>query len=320
MARKSKHEVDSGELELDLGETEGAEVEVEAAPETSASEPVDVLDEQRVEEKPSAQEEVQKAEEDNKAEQEEYSASVKKRINNLTKKMREAERQREEALRYAQNVQGELQTTRQRMSAIDQGFVDEFGKRIEAQKEQVVSEIKQARETGDTDAEVEAQQKLAQLAVSAEKHAQAHYNARQVSERQQAVPPQQPVYQQPVAPPEPLPDPKAEDWAEKNEWFGKDTAMTFAAFGIHKRMVEEEQFDPTTDDYYTELDKRIQKEFPQKFQNGNGKEKRPAQSVAGVSRTSSGRSGKRVKLTPTQVAIAKKLGVPLEEYAKYVKE
>ena len=145
MARKSKHEVDSGELELDLGETEGAEVEVEAAPETPASEPVDVLDEQRVEEKPSAQEEAQKADDDNKAEQEEYSASVKKRIDRLTKKMREAERREQEALRYAQNVQGELQTTKQRMSALDQGFVNEYGARIAAQQDQVTTDLKQAR-------------------------------------------------------------------------------------------------------------------------------------------------------------------------------
>jgi hypothetical protein len=317
MARKSKHEVDSGELELDLGETEGAEVEVEAAPETPVSEPVDVLDEQRVEEKPSAQEEAQKADDDNKSEQEEYSASVQKRIDRLTKKMREAERREQEALRYAQNVQGELHTTRQRMTALDQGFVNEYGARIAAQQEQVTTDLKQAREIGDTDAEVSAQKKLAQLAVSADKYAQAQQNAQR--RQQQAPLPQQPVYQQP-APAQERPDPKAEDWAEKNEWFGKDEAMTFAAFGIHKGLVEQEEFDPQSDEYYSELDKRIQESFPQKFQNGNGKEKRPAQSVAGVSRTSSGRSGKRVKLTPTQVAIAKKLGVPLEEYAKYVKE
>ena len=294
MARKSKHEVDSGELELDLGETEGAEVEVEAAPETPVSEPVDVLDEQRVEEKPSAQEEAQKADDDNKSEQEEYSASVQKRIDRLTKKMREAERREQEALRYAQNVQGELHTTRQRMTALDQGFVNEYGARIAAEQEQVTTDLKQAREIGDTDAEVSAQKKLAQLAVSADKYAQAQQNAQR--RQQQAPLPQQPVYQQP-APAQERPDPKAEDWAEKNE-----------------------EFDPQSDEYYSELDKRIQESFPQKFQNGNGKEKRPAQSVAGVSRTSSGRSGKRVKLTPTQVAIAKKLGVPLEEYAKYVKE
>jgi HD-GYP domain-containing protein (c-di-GMP phosphodiesterase class II) len=127
MARKSKHEVDSGELELDLGETEGAEVEVEAAPETPVSEPVDVLDEQRVEEKPSAQEEAQKADDDNKSEQEEYSASVQKRIDRLTKKMREAERREQEALRYAQNVQGELHTTRQRMTALDHNKMPNVG-------------------------------------------------------------------------------------------------------------------------------------------------------------------------------------------------
>ena len=134
---------------------------------------------------------------------------------------------------------------------------------------------------------------------------------------------QQPQQQQQYQQPQQAPDPKAEQWAEKNEWFGQDEAMTFAAFGIHKRLIEDEGFDPKSDDYYNELDNRIKREFPHKFEN-SGSSRRPAQqTVAGVSRTTqsaSGRSTKRVKLSPTQVAIAKKLGVPLEEYAKYVKE
>ena len=303
----TKHEADNGEVELDFGETEGAEVEIDA-PEDNKEEPVVV-------------ETVEKeaAPEDNKAEQEEYSASVKKRIDRLTKKMREAERREQEAIRYAQTVQGEMQSTKNRMQALDQGFVNEYGSRIAAEQQQAEQQLKAAKEVGDTDLEVEAQKKMAQLAVSADKYTQAQQNAKQ----QQAVAQQRQqqaaqYVQQPAPAPEAAPDPQAEDWAEKNEWFGKDQAMTFAAFGIHKGLVEEDGFDTSTNEYYSELDRRIQKEFPHKFSNGNGT-KRPAQSVAGVSRTTSGRK-QRVKLTPTQVSIAKKLGVPLEEYAKYVKE
>ena len=184
---------------------------------------------------------------------------------------------------------------------------------------------------GDTDAVVAAQRKLTQLAVSADRYTSVQNNrkqqqAQQPVQQQQAQQPvqqqqaQQPVQQQPVEQPvEQPPDPKAEKWAGKNNWFGKDEAMTFAAFGIHKGMVEKEGFDPQTDDYYDELDSRIRAKFPQEFNNGSGK--RPVQNVAGNSRSrgkTSGRS-RKVKLTPSQVAIANKLGVPLEEYAKYVK-
>jgi hypothetical protein len=303
----TKHEADNGEVDLDFGETEGAEVEIDAPEETN---------EERV-----VVETVEKeaAPEDNKAEQEEYSASVKKRIDRLTKKMRDAERREQEAIRYAQTVQGEMQTTKNRMQALDQGFVNEYGSRIAAEQQQAEQQLKAAKEVGDTDLEVEAQKKMAQLAVSADKYTQAQQNAKQqlaVAQQRQQQAAQ--YVQQPAPPPEVAPDPQAEDWAEKNDWFGKDQAMTFAAFGIHKGMVEEDGFDPATNEYYSELDRRIHKEFPHKFSNGNGT-KRPAQSVTGVSRSTSGRKH-RVKLTPTQVSIAKKLGVPLEEYAKYVKE
>jgi len=305
----TKHEVDNGEVDLDFGETEGVEVEIDTPEETNEERVVIETSDKEVEAAP----------EDNKAEQEEYSASVKKRIDRLTKKMREAERREHEAIRYAQTVQGEMQTTKNRMQALDQGFVNEYGSRIAAEQQQAEQQLKAAKETGDTDLEVEAQKKMSQLAVSADKYTQAQQNAKQqqaaAQQRQQQAAQYVP---QPAPPPEVAPDPQAEDWAEKNDWFGKDQAMTFAAFGIHKGMVEEDGFDPATNEYYSELDRRIHKEFPHKFSNGNGT-KRPAQSVTGVSRSTSGRRH-RVKLTPTQVSIAKKLGVPLEEYAKYVKE
>jgi hypothetical protein len=259
-----------------------------------------------------------------KTEQEEYGATVQKRIDRLTKKMREAERQREEALKYAQSVQTESNDLKNRIQQLDQGYVSEYGSRITAEQQQAESDLRKAVELGDVDATVAAQKALTQLAVAQDRYEQAKVQQEQQAAQQaayaqhmeqqaQAYPQQQ--VQQAAAPPA---DPKAEKWAQKNEWFGTDDAMTYAAFGIHKRLVESEGFDPQSDDYYSELDERMRKEFPQKF---NGTSKRAAQTVAGVSRsTSSGRSGNKVRLTPSQVAIAKKLGVPLEEYAKHVKE
>jgi len=292
------HEADSGQVPLEFDET-AAEVEVPV--ESEAISDAEVIE---VEEK---------------TEQEEYGASVQKRIDRLTRKMREAERQREEALNYAQNVQTESNTLKTRMQQLDAGYVSEYGGRVEAEQQHAEVELKKAVELGDVDATVAAQKKLTQLAVAQDRYEQARIQQEQQAAQQaayaQALQSQPQTQPQPQAPP---PDPKAEDWASRNDWFGKDEAMTFAAFGIHKKMVESEGFDPLSDDYYSELDGRIRREFPQKF-NGTGK--RAAQTVAGVSRsTSSGRSGRKVRLTPSQVAIAKKLGVPLEEYAKYVKE
>ena len=255
-----------------------------------------------------------------------YSESVQKRINRLTKKMRDAEREREEALRYAQNVQSEAQKIRERMQSLDYGYMSEHGQRLSLEQRQAEADLKRAVELGDADATVDAQKRLANLAVAGNAYQQAQYQQQlraqqeQWAAQQQQYARQQAPAQQPQRPQ--APDPKAEKWAERNEWFGKDEAMTFAAFGIHKRLVDDEGFDPQSDDYYNELDNRIKREFPHKFDSSTGTSRRPAQNVAGVSRsgTTSGRTGKRVKLSPTQIAIAKKLGVPLEEYAKYVKE
>ena len=261
-----------------------------------------------------------------KTEQEEYTTTVQKRIDRLTKKMREAERQREEALKYAQNVQTESNDLKARMQQLDQGYVSEYGSRINAEQQQAEGELRKAVELGDVDATVAAQKTMTQLAVAQDRYEQAKAQqeqqvAQEAAYTQQLAQQNQANYAQPpaaapaAAPPT---DPKAEKWAARNEWFGQDEAMTFAAFGIHKKMVESEGFDPQSDDYYSELDERLQTEFPQKI---NGTSRRAAQTVAGVSRSSSsGRGKKKVRLTPSQVTIAKKWGVPLEEYAKYVKE
>lgn len=277
------------QYELDVGDAEETEVELEQ-PEENVPRGTIVVEETS-------------AKED--AEIEQYSESVQKRINRLTKKMRDAEREREEALRYAQNVQSEAEKIRQRMETLDQGFMNEYGQRLSIQQQQAEANLKRAVELGDADATVAAQKELTNLTIAADGYSRAQ---RQAEARAQQ--PRQPIAQQPApqaAPQQQRPDPKAEQWAEKNAWFGQDEAMTFAAFGIHKKLIEDEGFDPQSDDYYNELDSRIKREFPHKFGEEQSPSRKPAQNVAGVSRsTSSGRS-KRVKLSPTQVAIAKKL-------------
>ena len=254
------------------------------------------------------------------SEQEQYSKTVQKRINQLTKRVKETEREREEAVRYAQNVRNESEEVKSRLRALDQSYLSEYGGRISSEQTQAEAALKHAVETGDSQATVEAQRSLTKLAVAEDRYQQAkaqqeaqqaYYTQQQESDIQQP-----PLAQQGTTQPQKA-DPKAEKWATKNEWFGEDYTMTFAAFGIHKKLVEEEGFDPQTDDYYDELDKRIKNEFAHKFRDEAGK--KTAQTVASVSRGS--KSGRRkVRLTPSQVTIAKKLGVPLEEYAKYVKE
>ena len=240
------------------------------------------------------------------------------RIDRLTKKMREVERQREEALKYAQGVQAEADQLKQRINTLDTNYVQEYSSRVETQMNTAEQDLARAIEIGDTKAVVEAQRQITKLAIENDRAEQAKAQQERYAQQAEAQKDQQ--VQQPMPQQQPRrPDPKAEQWAQRNAWFGEDQAMTYAAFGIHKRLVENEGFDPQSDEYYSELDKRMLGEFPHKL--GNGESKRPAQTVASVSRNNSGRSsGKKVRLTPSQVAIAKKLGVPLEEYAKYVKE
>ena len=285
---------EENQVELDLGTEEEVEVEAEAPKET---EEVEVLE-------ADSDDQFKKAED-----------ATQKRINRLTKKMREAERQREEALTYSKNVQAESDQLKQRMESLDNNYVNEFSSRVTSQIEQAEAELSRAIEIGDSAATVQAQRKLTNLAIQADRAEQAKAQQEQQKAQAEAVPQQTP---QPAPQQVPRrPDAKAEQWALRNTWFGDDEAMTYAAFGIHKKLVEEEGFDPTSDEYYTELDRRIDDKFNTGAKTTSN---RPAQTVAGATRTTSGRSGKKVRLTPSQVAIAKKLGVPLEEYAKYVKE
>ena len=245
--------------------------------------------------------------------------ATQKRIDRLTKKMREAERRESEAINYAKQIQQENANVKARMANLDNSYVSEYTNRVSTQTESAEQALSRAMEIGDTKAVVEAQRALTNLAIEGDRAKQAKMQQdryQQQLQAQQQAQLRQPMPQQAPAPRRP--DPKAESWAVKNDWFGQDEVMTYAAFGIHKKLVEDEGFDPQSNDYYTELDSRIAKEFPHKL---NKQGKRPAQSVASAKRNNSGRSsGRKVRLTPSQVAIAKKLGVPLSEYAKYVKD
>ena len=252
-----------------------------------------------------------------------YSENVKKRIDKLTARLRETQRREEAAITYAKKVQEESTQLQQRMLRTDEERLHEAKGRIETQVVALKQIIRKAREEGDIDTETEANQRLTDLI----------YDQRQVSEEDQRraayvkqqteAPVQQPQYQQPqYQQPAPV-DPKLEDWMEKNPWYGQDTVMTNTAWGVHKQLVINEGFDGSSEEYYDELDKRMRNTFPKKFsQAQNNSTTRNVQSVAPATRSSGVNSSARrtVRLSPSQVAMAKKLGVPLEEYAKYVKE
>jgi len=249
-----------------------------------------------------------------KKELDDYSEGVKRRIAKLTKKMREAERREAAALEYAKKVQLEQESLKSRFTKLDTGYVSEMENRIKSSMEAAASRLAKAREDGDLKAEIAAQTEISKLGY--EEARLAEIKAKQTVEpkaEEKVV--KQPEYQQQEQ--QPInPDPKAQSWAQKNTWFGQDEAMTYTAFSLHKKLVEEEGYDPQSDEYYSEIDKRIRLDFPHKF--GKVEQQttaKPTQVVASASRNSKpGR--KTVKLTPSQVAIAKKLGVPLEEYAK----
>jgi hypothetical protein len=251
---------------------------------------------------------------------EQYSDKVKKRIDKMTARLREAQRREDAALEYAKNVQSQLNQANQRYQTSDQHRMAEAKSRIETQSVALKQIIRKAREEGDMDTEMEAQERLAQIVMEQRQLQQAV--AQQQAYAQQA---EQPAPQQQAAPvrqPTRV-DPKAEQWAEDNPWFGKDTVMTHAAWGIHRQLVQEERLDPQSDEYYDELNRKLRETFPQKFSQSaqNSRSARSAQAVAPANRSSGVNSARRtVRLTPSQVAIAKKLGVPLEEYAKYVKD
>ena len=255
-------------------------------------------------------------------EMDDYGNKVQSRIDKLTKRLREAERREQAAVQFAQGVQKEAQTQAQRANQLDSGYVAEFGDRVAAQITETKNELKQAMDLGDVDKQVEAQAKLSRLSIEEERAASHKAQRERLQQEMQArgVDPNQPQMPQQMprqAPPPREPDPKAAEWAEKNTWFGSDEPMTLTSFSIHRKLMEE-GFDPQSDSYYSEVDKRMRETFPHKFEQ----QVSPSQTVASANRGAAPARARKgsVRLTPSQVAIAKKLGVPLSEYAKYVKE
>ena len=306
---------DSKMVDID---TSGDEVEIVLDNENKEEKQKPVQQELKIVEEKSEEKPVEEkpVEEKPKDDLDEYSDSVKKRIASLTKKYREAERQREEALKYAESMKKQYEKVQTKVSEVDKGYLSEFESRVTTQTEVVKDNLKRALAARDNDAIVKAQEQLAQLTLDNERLRQTKkLEEDRVSQKEQPVEVPEPPKAQPAQPAQP--DPKAEDWARKNAWFGSDEAMTYAAFGIHKKLIEEEGFDARSDEYYNEIDSRMRKEFPHKFEDV-GKQSKPVQQVASAKRVNKdGR--KTVKLTPSQVAIAKRLGVPLEQYARYVK-
>ena len=295
-------------------DTSGDAVEVELKEESQTEEVKTTEPEVQVEEVPQEQPKQEAKEE----ELEEYSQSVKRRIDKLTKKMREAERREQAAVDYAKKVKEESDKLKSSSVIQNDSMLVEREKALVNQKEFAKRAMEAAVNAQDVEKQVAAQQEIARLTIEDERLKVSKAKALQRKAQIESAPKEeveQVINNQPEQ--QVQPDPKAVAWADKNEWFGTDNAMTYTAYDIHNQLVRE-GIDVADDDYYTEIDKRIRKEFPHKFSDG-GDVSRPKQKVAGVVRKSA--SGRRtVKLTPSQVAIAKKLGVPLEEYAKHVKE
>jgi len=295
------------ELENDSKETETPEIE------TSAEETKTEVVEEQPEEKVEAKEETK---EEPKDELKEYSESVQKRIAKLTKKWREAERQKEEALTYAQRIIEDKKRAEDKLSKIEPSFLKTTEDGIKSGLEAAKAQLAKAREAGDIDAEVHAQSLISEYAYKQAKFVEAKAQQEEFNKQRETLVKQPEINLNRQEAAQGTPDPKAESWAQKNTWFGQDTAMTYTAFDLHKKLTEQEGFDPSSDEYYAEIDKRIRLEFPHKFATREVTETaKPVQTVASAKRST--KTGRRtVRLTPSQVAIAKKLGVPLEEYAK----
>ena len=294
------------EIDLEKDKKEDKSFENERETKLETQEPKEEI---KVEE---IKEETKKEEtEEKKKELDDYSEGVQKRIAKLTKKWREAERQKEAALQYAKQVMADQQGLKTKLKTIEPNYVNAMEGRVTSGLQAAQSALARAREAGDIAAEVEAQKAIARLGVEEARVA----NLKKATENK-APEPRDRTLEEVIAPQTQPSDPKAEAWAEKNPWFGTDNAMTYTAFDLHKKLTEEEGFDAQSDEYYTEIDKRIRLDFPHKF----GKTEatvttKPTQTVASAKR-SVNPSLKTVRLTPSQVTIAKKLGVPLEEYAK----
>ena len=296
------------DVELDESKVTPAEEEVveEQPKEEAAPEPEKTEDEQ-----PST----------DKGEHEEYSEKVNKRISKLVGKLREAERREDAALKYATGLKDKQTELETQLQSLNENYASTIETASTSQVEEAKLRLKKAIEEGDVNAQADAQAILARASLDSEraKIQKEQLEAQAAKFKEQKEIPVNPVYNQQAAAPPPQPDPKAQSWAEKNEWFGKDEAMTYTAFAVHRKLVEQQGYDPKSDEYYEEIDRQIQEQFPHKFEAEKSK-KTVDQTVAPAVKSISKHGKRTVRLTPSQVAIAKKLGVPLEEYAKYVKE
>ena len=311
----------SGEDTEVILENPKSEVEVETKEESSPAPQAEEPKEEKVEASDEKLEETKQEEkpEEKKEELETYSKDVQRRISKLTKKWREAQRQADEALAFAKNQKDQKEKLQKKYSSVEQASVKDREERIKSGLQASAAKLAAAKEAGDLAAEVEASKEIARLGYEEGRlnEAKAAYEDMAKAEpKQREIPRVSPQQTQQA-------DPKAEDWGSKNKWFGTDTAMTYTAFDLHKKLVDEEGFDPQTDEYYAEIDKRIRLEFPHKFDTTDGKVQndtaKPTQIVASAKRSVNRSGRKTVRLTPSQVAIAKKLGVPLEDYAKQLK-
>ena len=314
------------DTKIDVGDTDekATEIDLDAvAPEQSLEEEIQVEqvsenDSQSADasKESSEQSDVQASEQ--KKELDDYSDGVQKRIAKLTRKMREAERQKEEAIKYAEQVKTQAEQMKGRYDTLGNSYTKELEAKVNTGMDAAKLAYRQAIEAQDVDGQVEAQKAIAQMAMEEArlnnlKQAQEQRTQQIDTQKEQIVP----QTADPVAQAQQKIDPKAEDWATKNSWFGTDNAMTYTAFDIHRKLVEEEGYDPQSNEYYSEVDKRIRLEFPHKFDNVEQSTKeQPVQNVASARRPAGKGRRKTVKLTPSQVAISKRLGVPLEEYAK----
>ena len=302
-------------VDLDTtGESQEVELQEEESTKDKVEEKVEASSEDQVEEKSTEEDSGDDSKDDGL---DKYSKNVQRRIKKLLDRVEKTEKREQEALRFAESAKKKYEEYENKIKSLDENYISEYETRVKSQIEQAKKAYQDALYNNDVNAQVEAQRSLTRLAIEEERAIASKQQREQLLKQQEGLMAEKPKAEDPV---QRQPDPRADEWAEKNSWFGKDEAMTFTALAHHKKLLRE-GYDPKSDEYYEEIDSYVKDQFPHKFKETEEvkevKEKAP-QTVAGASRTSKTSGSKKVKLTPSQVAIAKKLGLTLEQYAKYV--
>jgi hypothetical protein len=302
-------------VDLDTtGESQEVELQEEESTKDKVEEKVEASSEDQVEEKSTEEDSGDDSKDDGL---DKYSKNVQRRIKKLLDRVEKTEKREQEALRFAESAKKKYEEYENKIKSLDENYISEYETRVKSQIEQAKKAYQDALYNNDVNAQVEAQRSLTRLAIEEERAIASKQQREQLLKQQEGLMAEKPKAEEPV---QRQPDPRAEEWAEKNSWFGQDEAMTFTALAHHKKLLRE-GYDPKSDEYYEEIDSYVKGQFPHKFKETGEvkevKEKAP-QTVAGASRTSKTSGSKKVKLTPSQVAIAKKLGLTLEQYAKYV--